>query len=352
MIYLLRTGVFLVFFSGLYSGRWALVCSPAGTLNSCPGQDRWTAVRGLLCEHKCSLSCLEGSFSGKFFSFFFVHSVQCWWPVVSVGQSGKRHPQTPKTTCKNDPITGGGELFSIKSSSPPLSEEGVMWPLLCEIHKWETKVAFILLPRSTIKPTFWCRHTERRAWRARRARRPGVAFTFLNETGFIHPGLGLKYYSALRIKRMEPQVLLQWEIWRNLRNFFYFFKYFDYILYIFRLGSVFMNCSVWRQWSGWWVGGRWRSCIIHEEGGQSFSSLTEKLCSWSGSTASRLLTWYFRDSDINCRSALGIILQRNFWDFEGRKKNAEMTKRRSTDWLYMWEVGPKLSALNHTNMNL
>lgn len=236
-----------------------------------------------------------------------------------MSQSGKTHPQTPKQPVKNDPIKGGGELFSIKSSSPPLSEDGVMWPLLCEIHKWETKVAFILLSHSTIKPTFWRRHTERRA---RRARRPGVAFTFLNETGFIHQGLRLKYYSALRIKRVEPQVLLQCEIWRNL--FQIFFNVFFYILltytYIFRLGGVFMNCSVWRQWSGWWVGGQWHSCIIHEEGGRSFSSLTEKLCSWSGSTASRLLTWYFRDSDINCRSALGIILQRNFWDFEGGKK--------------------------------
>lgn len=112
-----------------------------------------------------------------------------------------------------------------------------------------------------------------------------------------------------------------WHLTESFSDFLGFFLYtFNIYRYIFRLGGVFMNCSVWRQWSGWWVGGQWHSCIIHEEGGRGFSSLTEKLCSWSGSTASRLLTWYFRDSDINCRSALGIILQRNFWDFEGGKK--------------------------------
>lgn len=219
----------------------------------------------------------------------------------------KKASWNPKTTCKNEQIKGGKELFSRTGSCDLRYVK-----FISEKQRW----CSYCFPHSTIKPTFWCRQTKRRA------RRPIAAFTFLNETGFIHPGLGLKYYSAMRIKRVyAPQVLLQCEI--HLSWFFSDIMIISRFLCvrIFRLDGVFMNCLVSQQRSGWWVGGVWRSCIIHEEGGQSFSSLTERN---SVTGVYQMLQGCWPDiwriqillADLQ---TLGIILQRNYRDFGEEK---------------------------------
>lgn len=140
-------------------------------------------------------------------------------------------PLTPEPERTAAPFYGvrGSSHEQIKGGGEPLVFLSlVMWPATCEIPKWETKVAFILFSHSTIQPTFWCRQTKRRA------RRPIVAFTFLNETGFIHPRLGRQYYSAMRIKGVTlPQVLLQCEICRCVPTCLIFLLYLGFCWFFF-----------------------------------------------------------------------------------------------------------------------
>ena len=111
-----------------------------------------------------------------------------------------------------------------------------------------------------------------------------------------------------------------------------------------RLAGVFMNCLR--------VMSRWCMALMNYSWGgwEEFQQPDrEKLCYWSVSNASGLLTWYLRDSDINSRSALGIILQRLYRDFRGKKMLK--WRRRRTDLFSMREVGPELLAFNDTNMS-
>lgn len=183
---------------------------------------------------------------------------------------------------------------------------------------------------------------------------PYCGFHFPQWNSLYSPQTGIEILFCHQNKKNIPtSAAAMW----NLKVYtilvdFYLFIYLDIIIsrflciHIFRLDGGFMNCSVTavkREMSRWCM-----TLMYYSWGGWAEFQQPdrEKLCYWSVSNASGLLTWYLRDLDINCRSALGIILQRNYRDFGG--KNAEMTKE--AHWLTLHARGWSWT-FNHTNIN-
>ncbi len=110
----------------------------------------------------------------------------------------------------------------------------------------------------------------------------------------------------------------------KLHNCVFFFNRFFRIM---RAGS--------EQQSGWWVGGVWRSFIIHEMGGQSVSgSDRQKLYYWVYQLLEGFLTWYLKDWDINWYSAqTRIILWRKVIGNIRALRKPQIWGERALIWL-------------------
>lgn len=165
------------------------------------------------------------------------------------------------------------------------------------------------------------------------------AFTCPNQTDFIHTRSKKTLFSCEREKSENDALTSSVKIiWKCLvipstavgvEKSKHLFNSLE-LLFVYCADKV-CDCVWWRwivqnyeslvrtvKWSGWGVGGVWRSFIIHEMGGQSVSgSDRQKLYYWSVSTPLGFLTWYLEDWGINWytaqtriiswRKAIGII---------------------------------------------